>query len=134
MNTPDTPAAGAGQWNDQRIEIMIGVLLRVGVILAALLVIGGGALYLTRHGHQIASYRTFHGEPPDLERIPGIFHAATTGRAQGIIQLGLLVLIATPVARVLFSAIAFLKERDFMYVVITLLVLGVLLYSLFWSA
>ena len=53
--------------------------------------------------------------------------------ARAIIQLGLLLLIATPVARVLFSAIAFALERDSMYVVITLIVLAILLYSLLGS-
>jgi uncharacterized membrane protein len=48
----------------------------------------------------------------------------------GLIQLGLLLLIATPVARVVFSVAGFAIERDWMYVVITLLVLLTLLYSL----
>ena len=50
---------------------------------------------------------------------------------RGIIQLGLLLLIATPVARVVFSVIGFVRQRDFVYVVLTLIVLAVLLYSLF---
>ena len=53
---------------------------------------------------------------------------------QAIIQFGLLLLIATPVARVAFAAIGFAMERDYLYVVITLIVLVVLLYSLFGSA
>lgn len=36
-----------------------------------------------------------------------------------IIQLGVIVLIATPVIRVAFSAISFLIERDYLYVFIT---------------
>ena len=48
-------------------------------------------------------------------------------------QLGLLLLIATPVARVIFSAIVFAVENDRMYLLFTLLVLAVLLYSLFGS-
>jgi uncharacterized membrane protein len=47
-----------------------------------------------------------------------------------VIQLGILVLIATPVARVLFSMLGFALERDWMYVVITAIVLALLLYSL----
>jgi uncharacterized membrane protein len=53
--------------------------------------------------------------------------------ARAIIQLGLLLLIATPVARVAFSAVAFAIEHDYMYVVITLIVLAILSYSLFSS-
>jgi uncharacterized membrane protein len=49
-------------------------------------------------------------------------------------QLGLLLLIATPIARVAFSAVAFAIEGDKMYVLFTLIVFGVLLYSLFGSS
>ncbi len=50
-----------------------------------------------------------------------------------MIQLGLLLLIATPIARVAFSVVGFAIERDRMYVVFTLIVLAILLYSLLGS-
>ena len=118
-------------WNDQRIEVIIGTLLRTGVILAAVVVLSGGALYLVRHGHDVANYTAFHGEPANLKSLKPIVRGAIDLRAHAIIQMGLLLLIATPVARVLFSAFAFAIERDYMYVVITLIVLAILLYSLF---
>jgi len=133
MSTPTTSSSSSakpGQWNDQRIEIIIGALLRTGVLLAAALVLAGGALYLNRHGHDVPNYHVFHGESGALKSAGAIVTGARTLRGQAIIQLGLLVLIATPVARVAFSAIAFAIERDYMYVVITLIVLGILLYSL----
>jgi uncharacterized membrane protein len=123
----------AQSWNDQRIEVIIGALLRTGVILAATVVLFGGVLYLARHGHEVPNYTTFHGEPESLKSVRDIVHDALGGSARAIIQLGLLLLIATPVARVVFSAVAFAVERDNMYVVITLIVLGVLLYSLLAS-
>ena len=52
------------------------------------------------------------------------------GRPRGLIQFGLLLLIATPVARVAFSVFGFTQERDWVYVVITLIVLALLVYSL----
>ncbi len=94
----------------------------------------GGILYLVRHGHEIPNYTTFHGEPESLKSLVEIFHGVLGMSARAIIQLGLLLLIATPVARVLFSAIAFAIERDGMYVVITLIVLAILLYSLLASS
>ncbi len=124
----------APSWNDQRIEIIIGTLLRTGVILAASVVLIGGVLYLKRHGHEVPNYVTFHGEPEDLKSAEQIVRGVLGGSARAIIQLGLLLLIATPVARVLFSAIAFAIEHDYMYVVITLIVLAILLFSLFGSA
>jgi uncharacterized membrane protein len=120
-------------WNDQRIEVIIGTLLRTGVILAASVVLLGGVLYLMHHGREVADYATFHGEPENLKSVSQIVHGALGGSARAIIQLGLLLLIATPVARVIFSAIAFAIEHDYMYVVITLIVLGILLYSLLAS-
>ena len=52
-------------------------------------------------------------------------------RPGGLIMVGLLLLMATPVSRVAFSVFGFMHERDYLYVGLTLLVLGVLLYSLF---
>jgi len=121
-------------WTDQRIEIIIGSLLRAGVLLAAAVVLIGGAIYLARHGHETIDYTTFHGEPDALKSIPGVVDGIASNRARAIIQFGLLLLIATPIARVLFSAIAFALEKDYMYVAITLIVLAVLLYSLLGSA
>src|SRR5689334_9622152 len=123
----------SAEWDDQRIEIIIGTLLRTGVILSAAIVLLGGVLYLTRYGHQVPDYSTFQGEPDRFKKVPEIFHGALALSARDIIQVGLLLLIATPVARVFFSAIAFAIERDYMYVIITLIVLGILLYSLLWS-
>jgi uncharacterized membrane protein len=65
--------------------------------------------------------------------VHGIIHTALTGDSRAIMQLGLLLLIATPIIRVMFSVAAFSIEGDRMYVCFTLLVLTVLLYSLFGS-
>jgi uncharacterized membrane protein len=121
-------------WTDQRIEVIIANLLRAGVTLAAAVVLAGGLVFLIRHGFSPASYRVFAGEPSDLRHWKGIVRAALALRGQGIIQLGLLFLIATPVARVAFSAFAFAIERDWLYVCIATFVLIVLLYSLLGAA
>ena len=121
----------APKWNDLRIEIMIGRLLQTGVSLAASVVMIGAVVYLSRHGHDIASYAVFHGEPQTLMGLGEIVRGALHGSGRAIIQFGLLLLIATPVARVAFSAVAFAIEHDYLYVVVTLVVLVILLYSLF---
>jgi uncharacterized membrane protein len=51
-------------------------------------------------------------------------------RSRGLVQLGLLLLVATPVARVVLSVFAFARQRNPTYVVLTLIVLAVLIYSL----
>ena len=122
------------QWTDQRIENIVGNLLRAGVILSAAVVLCGGVLYLIKYGHAPADYRIFRGEPTDLKSVSGIVRDAFALRSRGIIQLGLLLLIATPVARVAFSIFGFAEEKDRMYVAFTVIVLLILLYSLIGSA
>ncbi len=117
-------------WNDQRVEIIVANLLRAGVWLAASVVALGGVVYLVRHGREMPQYARFVGEPSEYCTVSGIIRGAATFHGRNIIQLGLLLLIATPVARVAFSVVAFALERDRLYVVITLIVLAVLLFSL----
>jgi len=121
-------------WTDQRIENILGNLLRAGVLLSAGVVSIGAAIYLWRHGHSRVDFRVFRGEPADLRDVGGIIRSTLELRGRGIIQLGLLLLIATPVARVAFSIFGFGEERDRMYMMFTLIVLAVLLYSLVGSA
>jgi uncharacterized membrane protein len=121
-------------WTDQKVEVIIANLLRAGVTLAAATVFAGGLLVLARHGFGPANYQVFAGEPTDLRNWKGILRASLALRGRGIIQLGLLFLIATPVARVAFAAFAFAMERDWLYVSISTFVLIVLLYSLLGSA
>jgi uncharacterized membrane protein len=118
-------------WTDQQVEQIIGNLLRYGVLTAALVTLAGGVLYLVQHGGETADHRLFKGEPADLRSLSGIVADAVRFRSRGLIQFGLLLLIATPVARVIFSVFAFLRQRDYLYVVVTLVVLTVLLLSLF---
>jgi uncharacterized membrane protein len=120
-------------WYDQRIETIIAQLLRAGVLTAALVVISGAVLYLGANPRARVDYRSFHAEPEELRTVHGIVRSAFSGQPSGVMQLGLLLLIATPIARVMFSIFAFAIEGDRMYVLFTLIVLGVLLYSLFGS-
>lgn len=117
-------------WTDRRVDAIIGTLLRVGVIISAAVVLSGGGLYLVQHGSTVPDYRVFHGEPAYLRGVSGIVKEARSLDGRGFIQLGLLLLLATPIARVAFSVVAFVFQRDRTYVVVTSIVLAVLLYSL----
>ncbi len=117
-------------WTDEKTEKIVGNLLRMGVIISAAVVLFGGIIYLFHHGATIPDLHRFHSEPKELRSISGIVVDAFSRDSRGVIQLGLLLLIATPVARVIFSVIAFILQRDYTYVLVTLIVLGVLLYSL----
>ena len=118
------------KWTDQRIELFLGHLLRYGVILAAVVVIVGGIAYLREQGGGQPRQQVFRGEPAGLRHMQGIIEGALAFESRALIQFGLLLLIATPVARVVFSAIAFFLQGDRLYVVVTLVVFGVLIYSL----
>ena len=122
------------EWSDRRVEGIVGNLLRVGVILAGCVVLAGGVIFLGRHGTEPAHYRVFLGEPSDLRSPRGIVHGAFALRGRAIIQLGLLLLIATPIARVAFAMFGFAEERDRLYVLFTGIVLAILLYGLVGSA
>ncbi len=119
---------------DERLEIFIGNLLRFGVLISALVVAAGGVLYLAQHSHDIVSYRAFHSELPELRTLPGIYSAVLHLRSDAIMQLGLLLLIVTPVARVVLAVVGFYLERDRLYVVVSLIVLAILAYSMIHAA
>ena len=117
-------------WNDRDIETIMGSLLRTGVFTAAGIVIAGGILFLIQHPQVVPDYNTFSGEPVGLRHISDILKEAFAFKSRAVIQLGLLVLIATPVARVIFSLTGFIMEKDRVYIIITFIVLCVLGYSL----
>ncbi len=120
-------------WTDQQVEELVGTLLRAGVLLSAGVVLVGGAIYLLSYGAAAPDYRVFRGEPSDLRNVPGILKGVLTLRGRSVIQFGLLLLIATPIARVGLSAVAFFMQRDRTYVWITSIVLAILLWSLIGS-
>ncbi|HEV7138336.1 MAG TPA: DUF1634 domain-containing protein [Steroidobacteraceae bacterium] len=124
---------------DQRLEVAIAALLRVGVIAAAVLVAIGGVLLLRHPGAPVPDYRIFHapGESSStvsagasIHSIAAVFRHLRSGSGPSIIALGLLLLIATPIARVVFAVVGFARERDALYTVISLIVLAILAFSL----
>jgi uncharacterized membrane protein len=130
-----TPALSAANQHDReaRFEQLLGNLLRAGVLLAAAVVLLGGVLHLVRNGGERPDLKVFRGEPADLRNPAGIVGDALQRSGRGVIMAGLLLLVATPLARVGFSVAGFLRGRDFLSVVLALTVLAVLLYSLFFE-
>jgi len=130
---------------DQRLEVAIAMLLRVGVVIAAVLVAIGGVMALRHPESTVPSFRVFHapghavsGEAATAAAAPhaaiysiaAVFRHLRAGSGAGIIALGLLVLIATPIARVIFAIVGFARERDMLYTVISFVVLAILVFSL----
>ena len=110
--------------------MVVGTLLRWGVIVSASVVLIGAVGWLARNGGAPRDYRHFHSEAPDLRTVSGVLAGAVHLSWAHVIQLGLLLLVATPVVRVIFTVFAFLEERDWMYMGITIVVLAILLFSL----
>jgi uncharacterized membrane protein len=121
-------------WTEEQVEAFIGNLLRWGVITAASVVLAGAAIYLARHATDPADHGAFQREPRSLTNFAGILNGVADLRGRAVIQLGLLILIATPIARVLFSILAFARQRAWTYVVITSIVLALLFASLLSGA
>ncbi len=119
---------------DQELDISVAGMLRFGVTLSALVVLAGGLLFLRRPWMAIPDYSHFQPGDSSLRTIPGIFQGVLGLHAQSIIQLGLVVLIATPVARVVFCVVGFVRQRSHLYAVISVAVLLILLFSLAGSA
>lgn len=115
---------------EKELESILSNLLKYGVLIASAVVLLGGILYLIHHGYEPATYQIFQGEPLEFRSPSGVVNAVLSGSRRGIIQLGLLILIATPILRVLISFIAFILQRELTYIVVTLLVLASLIYSL----
>jgi uncharacterized membrane protein len=118
------------KFNDQRMESMMGRLLQAGVLLASATVLLGGVLYLHANAGHPANFRTFTSEPADLTHLRQLLPLLALGNPAAIIQCGILLLIATPIARVLFAVIGFALERDRLYVAVSLTVLAILIFGL----
>ena len=120
--------------NDTQVETFIGGLLRTGVFLSCFVTIIGLGIYLLRESSSIPQFHTFHSVDGRLRSLHQLIADAFHLQPTAIIQLGILLLIATPVARVAFLIGAFALERDRLYVVVSGLVLGILLFSIIFAA
>ena len=123
-------------WDQRDVEQYIGKLLRYGVILSSIITVFGGIIYLFQHHAKTADYapipsgQPFPGVDEYLRELNTIISGVLSFDGAAIIQLGVIVLIATPIIRVAFSAISFLIEKDYLYVGITLLVLAIILANM----
>ncbi|AYL97192.1 DUF1634 domain-containing protein [Mucilaginibacter celer] len=118
------------KFKDTDMQAVIGWILRAGVLVSMSIVFIGGVIYLYRHGHTHVDYSKFVGVPDFVSTPAGIIHGIFTLRGRAIIQAGIILLIATPVIRVIFSAIGFIMEKDYLYTAITLVVLLIIVSSM----
>ena len=122
-----------GRPTDQDLDVSVAAMLRFGVTLSAAVVLIGGLMYLRHPWSAIPMYSQFEAAGPSLRTLSGIFQSAAQPNAKSVIQAGLVLLIATPVARVVFCIIGFARQRRRLYVLVSTLVLIILTYSLTFS-
>ena len=114
---------------DHDLDLSVASMLRFGVSLAALVVFIGGILYLRHPFSPLPDYTHFNAGGPELRTLTGIFDGVKHLNARSIIQLGLVLLIATPVARVVFCVVGFARQHKPLYIFVSALVLAILIYS-----
>jgi uncharacterized membrane protein len=115
---------------DHDLDLSVAAMLRVGVSVAAIVVFLGGILLLRHPWTPAPSYSRFQAGGRELTTLTGIFHGVMHAEPQSVVQLGLVILIATPVARVALCVVGFARQRNRLYVAVSLVVLMVLAYSL----
>ena len=116
---------------DYDLEAVMGRLLIVGVAISGILILIGGVTFLINEGLTQPHFKTFRGLPQNLKSVKQILAGFIHFDSLSVIQTGLLLLIATPIARVVFSIIGFFFERDYLYVLISAIVLAIIAYSIF---
>ena len=110
---------------------IIGNLLRYGVWTALSVAAIGGIVYLLHHGQEIEDYSVFQENDKNIfEVIASIYDGVVQGKGVSIIFFGIILLFLTPVFRVLLSLFSFLIEKDYLYVVITTIVIGIIILSI----
>lgn len=123
-------------WENKDVDLFIGKLLRYGVILSCIVTTIGGILYVIQHHGSIPDYspipfgEDFPGVAQYLRSFSSIFENVLAFDGAAIIQLGVIILIATPILRVAISVFAFLFEKDYLYVTITLIVLAIIIANM----
>jgi uncharacterized membrane protein len=119
------------QLQDDAMRQVIGSLLRWGVILSAVVTSIGGLFFLMSHGQeQVPSYQRYSGTLLQYRNVHQLVNGVINGNSESLIQIGIMMLIATPVARLVFSLFTFTKEKDFVFAGITLLVLCIVAFSM----
>lgn len=115
-------------FKDTDMQVLIGWVLRIGVIVSVGVVFIGGVLYISRHSGATPDYSKFDGVP-NFVQLHGLINGIISLKGRSIIQTGIILLIATPILRIVFSTVSFVLERDYLYIVISLLVLLIIIIS-----
>lgn len=132
--TPTTPEPGSVD-RIGRVELMVSYILRGGVILSFLIVLVGMILTFHHHREYLSSRDVLatilNGRAGQPHSVSAVLASAKHWEGRGWILFGVLVLILTPVFRVVVALVAFAIEKDRHFIVLSAIVLILLLTSFF---
>jgi len=131
-----SPAADAAlEAKIRKVEIAISLVLRIGVIISVLVILAGLVMMFIHHPRAFdagSSYRALVAPNADFPHSLGqLRQSLAAGAGRGVVVLGVLLLILTPILRVAVSVLSFVYEKDPPMVIATLFVLSVLIFSFF---
>ncbi|WP_316739671.1 DUF1634 domain-containing protein [Pedobacter aquatilis] len=115
---------------EKDIQVLLGTLLRAGVIISMSTVLIGGIIFLIHNNGAITDYKVFTPELSKFSSVLEILKGVTTFKGDAIVQFGVLMLIFTPIARIIFAIFSFLIEKDYLYVLIGFIILAIIAISL----
>ena len=121
----------------RKVEVAISLVLRIGVVLSVLIIVAGLGLTFAHHSDYLPiqghfSYKKLtSGTTSFPHSFASLGHSIAQGEGRGIVVLGVLLLILTPVSRVAVGVLSFLYEKDPPMALVTLYVLAVLVASFF---
>lgn len=119
------------KFGEKDFQKIVGNVLRYGVWISLSVAFIGGIVYLLHHGSDIENYSVFKENDRNIFEVIGdVYKGLIQGRGESIIFLGIVLLFLTPVFRVLLSLFSFLLEKDYLYVVITAIVICVIIMSI----
>lgn len=116
----------------KRIEEIIGIILIIGTLCTAALVILGGSIFLIQHGQENMQTELLNADHYAIPITTLLIQDTVAFSPMAIIELGLLLLVAIQVLRVLLLFLYYLVIRDVYFSLISLFILLMLVYSIFW--
>ena len=114
-------------YTDFDLNRSVGNLLRVGVIASVLTSLFGFVKLFTEGFTMPKDYTSLEVTEEHIWK--NFWNSLLNFEGMAIIQLGILLLIFTPLVRIIFAMMGYLKEKDYTYVLISLIVLGIMLVS-----
>ena len=103
------------------------------LLISGLIVAIGGAMYLFQNGFQMMHLTQFQQQPKSLDSVFNIISDFKFNNSKSVIQLGVLVLVFAQGARVLFTGLIFLKQKDYLFVSFSVFILLVLIATCIWK-